>query len=67
MTMCQRIKRLSLLVVLCSFISYIAIAQDPSAIVDFESNEKGLLIPRMTENERLGIANPATGLLVFQI
>lgn len=41
-------------------------AQDSSAIVDFESTTQGVLIPRMLESERTLIANPATGLLVYQ-
>ncbi|HLF62650.1 MAG TPA: hypothetical protein VI603_02810 [Saprospiraceae bacterium] len=36
-----------------------------SAIVDISSTDKGILIPRMTTGERLLIATPATGLLVF--
>ncbi len=41
-------------------------AQDPSAISEFESTTQGILIPRMLESERLAIAMPATGLLVYQ-
>lgn len=37
----------------------------PSAIVDMESGDQGLLIPRMTTAERLGISSPAEGLMVF--
>lgn len=37
-----------------------------SAILDVESNEKGMLIPRMTVSERIAIVNPAEGLLVYQ-
>lgn len=39
---------------------------DQSAVLDIQSSEKGLLIPRMTELQRDAIANPATGLLIFQ-
>ncbi len=39
---------------------------DPSAMLDIVSTNKGLLIPRMTETERLAIASPAPGLLVYQ-
>lgn len=39
----------------------------PSAIVDITSTDKGILVPRMTTEERLMIASSATGLLVFDI
>lgn len=38
---------------------------DESAILDITSNEKGVLIPRVSEAQRLAIASPADGLLVF--
>jgi uncharacterized protein (TIGR02145 family) len=38
---------------------------DPSAMLDVQSNDKGLLIPRLTTLEMDQIASPATGLLVF--
>lgn len=38
----------------------------PSAALDIASTDRGILIPRMTEVQRLAIQNPATGLLVFQ-
>lgn len=38
-----------------------------SAILDIQSNTKGLLIPRMTTLERTSIAGPATGLTVFDM
>lgn len=37
-----------------------------SAMLDITSTTGGLLIPRMTEAQRLAIASPATGLLVYQ-
>jgi N-acetylneuraminic acid mutarotase len=37
-----------------------------SALLDLQSNSKGLLIPRMTKTQRNAISNPATGLLLFQ-
>jgi trimeric autotransporter adhesin len=37
-----------------------------SAMLDVSSNNKGLLIPRLTEVQKEAIANPATGLLVWQ-
>lgn len=36
-----------------------------SALLDMASNNKGLLVPRMTTAERTAIAAPANGLLVF--
>jgi hypothetical protein len=39
---------------------------NPSAILDVQTNSKGVLIPRMSYTERLAIVNPATGLLVYQ-
>jgi uncharacterized protein (TIGR02145 family) len=40
---------------------------DASAILDIETTDKGLLVPRMTESQRDAIGSPATGLLIFQI
>ncbi|MBX2938935.1 MAG: tail fiber domain-containing protein [Ferruginibacter sp.] len=37
-----------------------------SSILDVTSTEKGVLVPRMDKAQKLGISNPATGLLVFQ-
>lgn len=37
-----------------------------SAQLDITSTDKGLLMPRMTATQRLNIASPATGLLVYQ-
>ena len=39
----------------------------PSAILEVESIEGGLLTPRMTTVQRMAISGPATGLLVFDI
>ena len=39
---------------------------DVSALLDIKSSTKGLLIPRMTQAQRLAIATPANGLLVYQ-
>ncbi|MBN8703460.1 MAG: tail fiber protein [Bacteroidetes bacterium] len=36
-----------------------------SSIVDITSNERGLLIPRMSSIQRMNINNPANGLLVY--
>ncbi|HLG41013.1 MAG TPA: hypothetical protein VI461_15135, partial [Chitinophagaceae bacterium] len=38
---------------------------DPSAVLDLKSNNKGLLIPRLSTIQRLAIATPAEGLKVF--
>jgi hypothetical protein len=37
-----------------------------SAMLDVSSTTKGLLPPRMTEAQRMAIAAPATGLVVYQ-
>lgn len=37
----------------------------PSAMLDIQSTDKGILIPRMATAQRSVIASPATGLLVF--
>ena len=38
-----------------------------SAMLDVQSNSKGLLIPRLTTAQRDAIASPAAGLLVYDI
>jgi hypothetical protein len=37
-----------------------------SALLDLKSDSKGLLLPRMTMQQRISIPSPATGLLVYQ-
>ncbi|MEO8149798.1 MAG: hypothetical protein ABI723_19320 [Bacteroidia bacterium] len=37
-----------------------------SSVLDAYSTSKGMLIPRMTQAQRIAIATPATGLLVYQ-
>jgi hypothetical protein len=37
----------------------------PSSILELQSNNKGTLITRLTTAQRVAIANPATGLLVY--
>lgn len=39
---------------------------DPSSALDIQSTESGILIPRMTQVQRDAIANPATGLMIYQ-
>ncbi|WP_146010855.1 hypothetical protein [Siphonobacter sp. BAB-5405] len=39
---------------------------DASAVLDVVSTNKGVLVPRMLDSERLVIPNPATGLIVYQ-
>ena len=38
---------------------------DPSAVLHLESNNQGLLVPRLTTLERDAIANPAVGLIIY--
>ena len=40
---------------------------DVSAVLDVSSTEKGILIPRMTRDQRNLIGTPATGLLIYQL
>ena len=40
-------------------------APHPSAMLDVSATNKGMLVPRMTAAQRIAIASPATGLLVF--
>ncbi len=40
---------------------------DTSALLDLASKSKGLLIPRITQNQRYAIYKPATGLMIYQI
>jgi|GEM_PF-6028955 len=39
---------------------------DSSAMLDVQSSDKGLLIPRMTAAQRMAIGSPAAGLLLYQ-
>jgi len=41
------------------------ITPDGSAMLDVQSNSKGVLLPRMTTTERGNIPTPATGLMIF--
>lgn len=38
---------------------------DPTAVLEIFSNDKGVLIPRLTEKQIKGIQSPATGLMIF--
>lgn len=61
---------LSLQIWLVSFTQSIGIntqLPNESAQLDISSTTKGLLIPRMSQAQRLTIANPATGLLLYQL
>ena len=40
---------------------------DPASILDISSTTQGVLTPRMTSTERIGILAPSQGLLVFDI
>ncbi|MEM7371971.1 MAG: hypothetical protein AAF587_25370 [Bacteroidota bacterium] len=40
---------------------------DPSAMLDVRSIDKGMLLPRMTSTERDAIANPADGLMIYNL
>lgn len=40
---------------------------DASSILDIVSEDKGLLIPRLTSSQRTSISNPANGLMVFDV
>lgn len=40
---------------------------DPSAALQIHSNTQGLIIPRLTTAERNAIANPANGLMIFNL
>jgi len=39
---------------------------DTSTLLEIDSDSLGVLVPRLTENGRLSIGSPATGLLLFQ-
>ena len=40
-------------------------AADASAALDVQSDNQGMLVPRMTQAQRDGIASPATGLIIY--
>src|SRR6185436_20215132 len=41
------------------------IVPHPSALLEIRSNDKGVLVPRLSSAQRIAIVSPATGLLVF--
>ena len=41
------------------------ISPDPSAVLELEAIDKGLLIPRLSTPQKLAVVNPAQGLLVY--
>ncbi len=63
-----------ILIIVCFFLFSFSKAQigigtttpNPSSVLDISSNNKGLLIPRMTETEKNSISSPANGLLIYQ-
>ncbi len=40
---------------------------DQSSLLELSANDKGFLVPRLTQAQRQAIASPATGLLVFDL
>ncbi|MES2773307.1 MAG: FG-GAP repeat protein [Bacteroidota bacterium] len=52
---------------LCQRIGIGTTSPNPSAILDMNSDNKGMLMPRMTTAQRKTIATPAQGLMVFDI
>ncbi|RYY66427.1 MAG: hypothetical protein EOO13_15805, partial [Chitinophagaceae bacterium] len=70
-------KKTIALFIICFITSFAAVAQSvainnegltphPSAILDIRSAGKGLLIPRMSEEDRNNIPSPAIGLTIYQ-
>lgn len=79
MTICKLFKLLLMrkinLLLIGLFVTFIGYSQvginttnpHASAALDVESTNKGVLLPRMTTIQKNGIANPASGLLVYDI
>ena len=53
------------LILFFSFAATFSWAQNPSAIVEFESTDKGMLIPRLADTT--AVTSPATGLLIYDL
>ena len=47
-------------------INTIGTPADQSAILDVSSTNAGILIPRMTETQKLAIPSPTVGLMIYQ-
>jgi hypothetical protein len=45
----------------------VSVKANSSSVLELESTDKGLLIPRLTTDQVKKIANPATGLLVYNV
>src|SRR5688572_18885587 len=58
---------LSLLISFCSHgqIGVNNVTPDGSAVLDLKSSTQGVLVPRMTTEQRLAVGSPANSLLVF--
>lgn len=66
---------MTFMAILCIFYTNSAMAQgvtigsnnppDPSAALDIQSSQKGLLLPRLTTTQRNAIVNPAVGLQIY--
>ncbi len=56
-----------LITIILFILSAVCVFAQQSAVVDFESTSQGILIPRMTETQRLAIYLPDNGLLVYDI
>jgi uncharacterized protein (TIGR02145 family) len=41
------------------------VVADPSSVLDLQSNNKGLLLPRLTTSQRNDIESPQTGLIIY--
>jgi hypothetical protein len=44
-----------------------AVPADTTAVLELSSDGKGLLLPRLTSAQRAGIANPANGLMIYNV
>ena len=59
------------IILLCSTFSWAQVGintttPNPSAALDITDTTRGILIPRMSQNQRDAIVSPATGLLIYQ-